>query len=109
MGTVAKYELGRGAREKLGGFARILRANGFAVGLGETSDALKIMASPCADSPSLLRPALRALFCGRKSDWRKFDEIFDAFWTRRGLKSAVIVSGAPRKPAAGLRPARRAR
>jgi uncharacterized protein len=104
MGAVGKYELGRGAREKLGGFARIVRANGFAVGLGETSDALKIMAGPCADRPSLLRPALRALFCGRQSDWRKFDEIFDAFWTRRGMKSAVIVSGAPRKPAAGLRP-----
>ncbi len=96
--------LGEAAREKLSRFAGILRENGFAVGLAETGDALKILDGPCASRPALLRQALRALFCGRASDWRKFDDIFNAFWLRRGMKTAVRISGAPRKGASGLRP-----
>jgi uncharacterized protein with von Willebrand factor type A (vWA) domain len=53
-----------------------LRDNGFQVGLAETRDALAILASPAAVRPSLLKPALRALFCATRSDWERFDEIF---------------------------------
>ncbi len=111
MGVAATSEtgagqksLGQAAREKLSRFARVLRENGYIVGLAETRDALKIMRGPCAARPALLRQTLRALFCGRRSDWQKFDELFDAFWLRRGVKSAVKISGAPRKAPAGLRP-----
>jgi uncharacterized protein with von Willebrand factor type A (vWA) domain len=98
MGAAAKSasEIGVSARERLSRFSRLLRANGFAIGLGETHDALRIMASPLAARPAALRAALRALFCGRQSDWRKFDEIFDAFWLRRGVKSAVMATGVAR-------------
>lgn len=111
MGAAAKSEpgpgqnsLGQAAREKLSRFARALRENGYAVGLAETRDALKILDGPCGARPALLRQTLRALFCGRRSDWQKFDELFDAFWLRRGMKSAVKISGAPGKPPPGLRP-----
>ncbi len=103
MDAAAKNDPGRAARDKLGAFAKILRLNGFAIGLGETRDALKILAGPCGERRASLRPALRALFCGRQSDWQKFDEIFDAFWSRRGMRAAIVASGAGRRVNSSLR------
>jgi uncharacterized protein len=89
-------------RAKLSGFVRSLRTNGFVIGLAEMRDALSILSGPAAQRPSLFKPALRALFCSRQSDWEKFNEIFDAFWLMRGMKSATRISGAPQKSSAGL-------
>lgn len=91
-----------GMAEKLSGFAATLRDNGFAVGLRETGDALRLMSGPSATRPSQFRPALKALFCSRQSDWAIFDEIFDAWWMRRGMKSATRMSGAPQKSPSSL-------
>lgn len=84
--------LGESAREKLVRFARTLRDNGFIIGFSETSDALRLMAGSTSQRVSLLKVALRTLFCSRHSDWEKFDEIFDAFWLNKGMKSAVRVT-----------------
>jgi len=107
MNALRKSEpgLAEGIREKLGRFVRTLRDNGFVIGLAETRDALAILSGPSAERPSRLRPALRALFCGRQSDWRKFDEIFDAFWFQRGMKSATRISGVLQKSPRGLQSA----
>ena len=86
-------EIGPAARRRLAGFVRTLRDNGFAAGLAETRDALAILASAVAARPSLLKPALRALFCATHSDWERFDEIFDAFWLGRGQRQARMLSG----------------
>ena len=81
------------ARRRLAAFAHTLRDNGFKVGLAETRDALSILASPAAMRPSSLKSALRALFCATHSDWEKFDEIFEAFWRRRHMRSSQTLSG----------------
>lgn len=94
--------LGAGARTKLNGFAQVLRDNGFVVGLAETRDALTILSSSDAARPSRLRASLKTLLCSRQSDWQKFDEIFDAYWLSRGMKSATRISGAPQKTPHGL-------
>jgi uncharacterized protein with von Willebrand factor type A (vWA) domain len=88
---------GAGARRKLGAFGRVLRDNGFIIGLAEISDALTVLGGPDSISPSRLRPALRALLCSNKTDWDKFDDIFDAFWLGRGMKSATRISGVMQK------------
>jgi uncharacterized protein with von Willebrand factor type A (vWA) domain len=80
-----------------------LRDNGFRVGLGETRDALAILASPAAMRPSSLKPALRALFCATHSDWERFDEIFDAYWRGRGMRRVRALSGTPTESRASLR------
>jgi len=85
--------LGASARHRLAGFAHVLRDNGFMVGLAETRDALAILASPAAARPSSFEPALRALFCATRSDWEKFDEIFQAFWRGRGMRRAQSLTG----------------
>ena len=84
-----------GTRRRLAGFAHTLRDNGFRVGLAETRDALQVLTSPAALRPTLLKPALRALFCATHSDWERFDEIFDAFWQGRGMRQRQILSGIP--------------
>jgi uncharacterized protein len=81
------------ARRRLADFARTLRDNGFKVGLAETGDALAILAGPLAIRPSTLKPALRALFCATRSDWERFDEIFDAYWQGRGVRQARTLAG----------------
>jgi uncharacterized protein with von Willebrand factor type A (vWA) domain len=87
--------IGANMRRRLAGFVRTLRDNGFAVGLAETRDALAILASPAAVRPSLLQPALRALFCATRSDWERFDEIFAAYWRGRGVRRAQRTVGTP--------------
>ena len=100
----AERGAGVGARRRLAGFARTLRDTGFRVGLAETSDALRILASPAAVQPASLKPALRALFCATHSDWERFDKIFDAFWRGDGMRRRQVLSGLP---AASQAPARR--
>jgi len=86
-------DIGPGTRRRLAGFAHTLRDNGFRVGLAETRDALGILASPMAARPTTLQPALRALFCATHSDWEKFDDIFEAFWLGREMRSARTLTG----------------
>jgi uncharacterized protein len=85
-------EIGDTIRHRLAGFVHTLRDNGFAVGLAETRDALKVLASPAAARAELLRQALKALFCATRSDWEKFDEIFDAYWLGRGMRQMRVAN-----------------
>ncbi|HSE78678.1 MAG TPA: VWA domain-containing protein [Alphaproteobacteria bacterium] len=90
----ANPTIGAGTR-RLVGFVRTLRANGFAIGLAESRDALAILASPAASRPSLLGPAFRTLFCADRSDWERFDDIFAAYWRGRGVPRAQRPAAAP--------------
>ena len=89
-------------RVKLAGFVRTLRDNGLTVGLAETRDALHILTSPAAARPTSLRPAFRALFSADRSDFRRFDEIFSAFWSGHGVRRRfqTVSGGLARKDAA---------
>src|SRR4029453_3296839 len=78
--------VGAAMRQRLAGFVRTLRDNGYAVGLAETSDALAILSSPAAARMHSLTAAFRALFCASHSDWEKFDEVFAAFFSGRGIR-----------------------
>jgi uncharacterized protein with von Willebrand factor type A (vWA) domain len=70
-----------------------LRNNGFSVGLHEGQDAASLMASGHAARPNLLRSAFKHLFSARKSDWDKFDGLFDAFWLGKRIKSRSVTIG----------------
>jgi uncharacterized protein with von Willebrand factor type A (vWA) domain len=93
-----------GTRRRVAGFVRTLRDNGFQVGLAETRDALEVLTSPAALRATSLRPALRALFCATRSDWQRFDDVFDAFWRGRDMRQRQVLSGSP---VASHAPARR--
>jgi len=84
-----------GASRRLAAFMRTLRDNGFRLGLAESGDALAILASPAARRPASLRAALKSLCCATRSDWERFDEIFNAHWLGRGMRRAQRVAGTP--------------
>ncbi|MBO0345297.1 VWA domain-containing protein [Roseibium sp. CAU 1637] len=86
-------ELGAVIRLRLAGFLRSLRDSGFKVGLAEAGDAACLLAACQGQRSRTLKPALRALMCGRQSDWQRFDEIFEAYWSEKGLKAAVKTIG----------------
>jgi len=91
-------EVSRLVAQRLSAFLKTLRDNGFAVGLAEGRDAASLMASGYAAKPGLLRSALKHLFSARKSDWDKFDGLFDAFWLGKRVRSRSITSSAAKAP-----------
>jgi uncharacterized protein with von Willebrand factor type A (vWA) domain len=86
-------EVSRLVSQKLAAFLRTLRDNAFAVGLQEGQDAAALMAAGYAARPTLLRSAFKHLFSARKSDWEKFDGLFDAFWLGKRVKSRSMTFG----------------
>jgi len=86
-------EVSRLVSSKLAAFLRTLRDNGFPVGLAEGRDATVLMASGYAAKPNLLRSAFKHLFSARKSDWEKFDGLFDAFWLGKRVRSRSMAVG----------------
>ncbi|MGZ5873877.1 MAG: vWA domain-containing protein [Bradyrhizobium sp.] len=87
-------EVSRLVAAKLAAFLRTLRDSGFAVGLQEGRDAAALMAAGYAEKPGLLRSAFKHLFSARKSDWDKFDGLFDAFWLGKRVRSRSMTIGA---------------
>ncbi|MDR3496882.1 MAG: VWA domain-containing protein [Ancalomicrobiaceae bacterium] len=90
-------DLGPAIRRRLAGFARTLRDNGFRIGFAETRDALKLLAARGMNRPAEVKPALRSLFSGRRSDWESFDALFDAFWSGERVKTRVAVAASGAK------------
>jgi uncharacterized protein with von Willebrand factor type A (vWA) domain len=86
-------EVSRLVAAKLAAFLKTLRDSGFAVGLHEGRDAAALMAAGFIEKPGLLRSAFKHLFSARKSDWEKFDGIFDAFWLGKRAKSRSLTLG----------------
>src|SRR5580693_3232048 len=78
---------------RLAAFLRTLRDNAFAVGLREGQDAAALMAAGYADQPGLLRSAFKHLFSANKSDWDRFDGLFDAFWLGKRVRSRSLTAG----------------
>lgn len=80
-------DVSRLVSRKLAAFLRTLRDSGFTVGLSEGQDAAALMEAGYAARPGLLRSALKHLFSTRKTEWDKFDGIFDAFWLNKRVRS----------------------
>ena len=96
--------LGFGMRRRVAGFVHTLREAGFAVGRAETGDAARLIASPLADRPERLRGALKALLSSDRSEFQRFDDLFDAFWRGRGVKRAARVEMTAASAGRSLRP-----
>ena len=89
--------LGESVRQTLMRFVQTLRDNDFIIGFPEVRDALELIAGSNSHQSTSLRIALRSLFCCCYSDWEKFDDIFDAFWLNKGMKSVVRVENPSEK------------
>ena len=95
-GAVARLRPQDGGRllvRRFVGFVRVLRDNGFLVGLRETIDGLRVARQADLGQREALRWALRSLMCASRTDWQRFDEIFDLYWRGHGQLRAAQVSG----------------
>jgi len=66
------------------GFIHHLRANDFAVGSQETEIALTLLTDENWLPPDRGRSGLRSILASCKDDWERFDDLFEAYWFRRG-------------------------
>jgi uncharacterized protein len=82
---------GPAMRRRLAGFVLTLRDAGFVIGQAEAGDAALLIAGPLADRPESLRAGFKALFASRRPDLARFDELFDAYWRARAVKSLVKI------------------
>ncbi len=72
------------------GFTRLARGNGFRVGIAEGNDALAFAAGGAMLDATAFHAGLRALFCSCRADWRRFDDLFDAYWHGHGMRQGVL-------------------
>lgn len=79
--------------QRLSSFLRTLRDNGFAIGLQEGRDAAALIAAGYAARPALLRSACKHLLTSRRSEWDRFDGLFDAFWLGSRARSRIASAG----------------
>ncbi len=65
---------------KVSGFAHFLRAQGLAVGIHETEDALKALTLVGFEDRDAVRAALKAMLTGSKREQQVFDRCFDLYF-----------------------------
>jgi uncharacterized protein with von Willebrand factor type A (vWA) domain len=75
------------------GFVRLLRDNGFTLGLREAKDAARVAEALDLARWQALRFGLRALLCSCERDWRRFDELYELYWLGRGHRQAKVSAG----------------
>ncbi|WP_170515277.1 vWA domain-containing protein [Ruegeria atlantica] len=73
-----------GVADRMSGFIAHLRMNGLQVGPSETADALAALTAVEVTDSAQVRQALCVLLAGDADQWRRFDELFDAFWFNAG-------------------------
>lgn len=77
-----------GVADRMSGFVAHLRMNGLKLGPAETGDALAVLTHVAATDPREARLALKSLLVPDADTWRKFDDLFDAYWFNAGKKRA---------------------
>ncbi|MES0828299.1 vWA domain-containing protein [Ruegeria sp. SCP11] len=73
-----------GLSDRMSGFIAHLRMNGLRVGPAETGDALAALAAVEATDVRQAHQALCVLLAGDADDWRRFDDLFEAYWFNTG-------------------------
>ncbi|MDZ4364426.1 hypothetical protein, partial [Brevundimonas sp.] len=81
-----------GIAERIAGFVAHLRMNGLKPGPGETADALAVLDLVTATDPAEVRLALKSLMATDAGGWRRFDDLFDAYWFNAGKARSGTTS-----------------
>ena len=79
---------------RVAGFVAHLRRNGFMIGPGEAEAALGFLAAGDAADAQAARLGMKTLLAGSRDQWEGFDELYDAYWSGRGLRRAVPANDA---------------
>ncbi|HKR40162.1 MAG TPA: VWA domain-containing protein [Paraburkholderia sp.] len=76
----APHDLADRLVARYAGFAGWLRANAFGVTNADVAAMLEVVQRMGQTERDVLRWSLRALLCSRAQEWRRFDELFDAYF-----------------------------
>jgi len=95
--------LGERAADRLAGFPAFLRANGFAVGADAVPTLQTAQRAGVLDA-AVLRWSLQALLCGRADEWRRFPELFDAWFLPANRWQAPVARERARDAGHGVQP-----
>lgn len=82
-----------GVAERMAGFIAHLRLNGVKLGPAETREALAALSVVRSTDPGVARLALRAALVPDAEGWRRFDELFDAYWHNAGRQRGAAGKG----------------
>ena len=66
--------------ERIAGFVRELRDNGFSVGVAEQLSACQAVASLGISRRAVVRQGLKSILCSNYREWNRFDLLFEAYW-----------------------------
>ena len=69
---------------RVSGFIVHLRHNGIEVGPSDTDAALRVLARGPAPTLAEARRHLKILLTGRRGEWERFDDLFEAYWLAQG-------------------------
>ena len=83
-----------GLSDRMSGFIAHLRMNGLRIGPKEVGDALAVLSVVEATDKNQVRQALCALLVGDAEDWRRFDELFNAYWFNAGKQRTGLAQNA---------------
>lgn len=75
---------------RLAGFTGHLRINGFKIGLRETEDLIRCFAAAPLQPIDGARRCMKIMLSGRREDWMRFDDLFDAYWRPYGRRRDVF-------------------
>jgi uncharacterized protein with von Willebrand factor type A (vWA) domain len=78
-------------------FAGYLREHGFLIGLGELDAMLRITLILKPTQYSKLKSCWRGLVCSTPEQWRKYPDLFEAFWFPHKVRGSTRSSGVQRK------------
>jgi uncharacterized protein with von Willebrand factor type A (vWA) domain len=92
------------AAERLSGLPTFLRANGFAVGGSDAEQVLQTARHVGVLDGPALRWSLQALLCGRRDEWQRFDELFDAWFLPANRWQRPEPRGSDERALSGRRP-----
>jgi uncharacterized protein with von Willebrand factor type A (vWA) domain len=82
--------------ETIAGFAAYLRDHGLAVGIAENQAMVAAALAVRIEDSERLRAGWRSIVCHRAPEWRKYPDLFEAYWFPDQLQGTLKVSGQTR-------------
>jgi len=79
------------------GFASYLRDHGFLIGLGELDAMLRITLKLTPTHYKQLKICWRGVVCSTAEQWKKYPDLFEAFWFPHKVRSSTRSSGIKNK------------